>query len=197
MIRAVIEDRLEEFKKIRQKGEGAVFEELIFSILAAGTSALMAQKALERVRPLLNDGSAKRLTRALRSYRFPKQRALCIVSARKAVKDLGMDLTQWLAQFENLFEMREACIRTFRGLGYKTASHFLRNIGYFGLAILDIHVVRTLFALGVLPSDRPPSSRKRYLEAEEQFLIFADKIGVRPEALDLVLWASRTGYVFK
>ncbi len=196
-IKTVVESRLDEFQTVRFKGNQRVFEELIFSILCAGTSALMAQRAVESVTSLIWDAPLKRLTKALKSYRFPRQRALSLFLARETVKRIGGDLIGWLGGFENPFAMREACIRYFHGLGYKTASHFLRNIGHFGCAILDVHVARCLHTLAILPSPQPPSSRKGYLKAEERFLSFAQEIGIYPEALDLVLWASRTGYVFK
>ena len=37
-----------------------------------------------------------------------------------------------------------------KGLGYKEASHFLRNIGVKGHAILDKHVMRCLAEIGVI-----------------------------------------------
>ena len=49
------------------------------------------------------------------------------------------------------FELREWLVKNVIGLGYKEASHFLRNIGKNdGLAILDRHILRNLNRLGVV-----------------------------------------------
>jgi thermostable 8-oxoguanine DNA glycosylase len=62
---------------------------------------------------------------------------------------------------------------------------------------LDKHIVRCLHVFGVLDSDKPPSTRKRYLDAEARYLAFAHQVGIDPDELDLTLWASRTGYIAK
>ena len=40
--------------------------------------------------------------------------------------------------------------RRIKGLGYKEASHFLRNIGFPGYAILDKHILNSLREMGVI-----------------------------------------------
>jgi N-glycosylase/DNA lyase len=82
-----------------------------------------------------------------------------------------------------------------KGLGYKEASHFLRNVGFKGYGILDKHIVRCLAELGVIDSPKPPTTRNRYLEAEQRMKSFADEVGINFDELDLVLWSMRTGKV--
>jgi N-glycosylase/DNA lyase len=83
------------------------------------------------------------------------------------------------------------------GFGYKEASHFLRNIGYTGLAILDRHVLRGMVRLGVLAEIPKIGSRRAYLGVEKIFIDASRVIGIEPEALDLLLWYEATGEVFK
>jgi N-glycosylase/DNA lyase len=108
------------------------------------------------------------LRKRLRSFRDPLERR------------------DWLAQEKQV-----------KGLGYKEASHFLRNIGVKGHAILDKHVMRCLAEVGVIDSPKPPSTRRKYLEVEQQLTRFAREIGVDFDELDLVLWSMKTGEVLK
>jgi N-glycosylase/DNA lyase len=82
-------------------------------------------------------------------------------------------------------------------LGYKEASHFLRNIGIKGHAILDKQVMRCLAEVGVVDSAKPPSTRKQYLDVEQKFLRFAKDIRINCDELDLVLWSMKTGEILK
>ncbi|MEM2114984.1 MAG: hypothetical protein QXS12_05970 [Candidatus Caldarchaeum sp.] len=83
------------------------------------------------------------------------------------------------------------------GMGMKEASHFLRNIGFDGLAILDRHILRYIAANGIINKIEYPYSYGRYLDYERKFVNHAEKIGLTPAELDLLIWASATGRVVK
>ncbi len=87
--------------------------------------------------------------------------------------------------------------RGIKGLGYKEASHFLRNVGYRGYAILDKHILRCLAEVGVLDTPQPPTTRARYLSTEERLRRFAADLGLDFDELDLVLWSMKTGEILK
>ena len=110
-----------------------------------------------------------------------------------------MRLRERLESFRDASERRDwlAQDRRIKGLGYKEASHFLRNIGFKGYGILDKHVVRSLAEMGVIKSAKPPTSRKSYLETEARMREFADQVGIDFDELDLVLWSMKTGEVLK
>jgi len=127
--------------------------------------------------------------------RFPYKKADYIVRNRALMRDEEGGVTGVLV--DDPREAREGLVRTAWGLGYKEASHFLRNIGYRGLAILDRHVLRGMVELGSLRSIPRSLTRRRYLVIEEEFLRLAGLLGIPPEALDMVLWYERTGEVFK
>lgn len=197
-IRPLVLRRLDEFRTAWERGDEAIFEELVFCLLAAGASAVMGIKGVEAIRPVLWKASAEELAQLLRFHLYPMARASYIVAVREVVcRELQGRLRDWLAQFTDHHARRDACVQRFRGIGYKEASHFLRNIGFRGYAILDKHIVRCLHAFGILESDKPPSTRKRYLDAEGRYLAFAQQVGIDPDELDLTLWASRTGYIAK
>lgn len=95
-------------------------------------------------------------------------------------------------------EIRINLVKTVDGLGMKEASHFLRNIGYFGFAVLDRHILKNLKNFKVIPNEKVNiGSHRKYLEIEGLFKEFASKIGLSIEELDLLFWAKETGYVLK
>src|SRR5262249_9067209 len=160
-------------REVWQSGsDQRLWEELAFCIFTAGASARMGLRAVEAVRPLLLDGKSEEMTAALRqagAHRFPVERPGYIVATRNYLREhCGMKLRHALEAFSNPIDRRDwlAQEKRIKGLGYKEASHFLRNIGLKGHAILDKHVLRCLSDLAVVASPKPPTSRLRYLETE-------------------------------
>lgn len=197
-VRPFVLQRLREFRQTWERGDEAVFEELVFCLLTAGASAMIGLKGIEAIRPILWTGTYQELARCLPFHPYPIARARYIVAARQIVQGgLEGKLREWLQSFPDPLSRRDACVQKFRGIGYKEASHFLRNIGYRGYAILDKHILRCLYELGVLESPKAPSTPKRYRTIELCYLRFAERVGIDPDELDLTLWASRTGWIVK
>ena len=199
-----IKQKLREFEEVWRNGSDArLWEELAFCIFTAGASARMGLNSVEAVRSLLIDGGPEEMTLALKkagAHRFPVARPRYIVTTRAYFRaNFDMALRERLRSFSDPLERRDwlAQEKEIKGLGYKEASHFLRNIGIKGHAILDKHVMRCLAEVGVLESSTPPSNRKMYLEIEEKLLQFAREIKVNADELDLVLWSMKTGEILK
>ncbi len=76
-------------------------------------------------------------------------------------------------------------------------SHFLRNIGYRNLAILDRHILKNLVHHGVLLELPKTLTPKKYLDIEQLFQQFAKNIQIPMDALDLLFWSNETGEIFK
>jgi N-glycosylase/DNA lyase len=110
-----------------------------------------------------------------------------------------MRLRERLSSFRDPIERRDWLAKDpgVKGLGYKEASHFLRNIGFKGYGILDKHIVRSLHELKVIDSPKPPASRGKYLDAEEKMRRFAERAGINFDELDLLLWSMKTGEILK
>lgn len=202
--RKEIRARLVEFETVWQEGSDArLWEELVFCIFTAGASARMGLKSIEAVRPLLMNGGQEEMTLALKqagAHRFPVARPGYIVVARDYLSEhCGMALRERLSGFASAIERRDwlAQEKRIKGLGYKEASHFLRNIGLKGLAILDKHVLRCLADLEVIESPRPPTTRARYLATEEKLREVAQHLEIDFDELDLVFWSMKTGEVLK
>ena len=94
-------------------------------------------------------------------------------------------------------ELRAWLVHNVQGLGWKEASHFLRNIGHRNLAILDRHILRNLKRHGVLGSLPASFTPKRYLAVERAFGEFARRVGVSMDELDLLFWSRETGDILK
>lgn len=202
--RKEIQKRLGEFQAVWRRGSDArLWEELAYCIFTAGASARMGLDSVAAVRPLLLEGEPEAMTAAIRragAHRFPVARPRYIVATRNYFRaDFGMALRKRLRSFSDPFERRDwlAQEKQVKGLGYKEASHFLRNIGVMGHAILDKHVMRCLSEVGVVDVTKPPATRTKYLEVERELLRFAREIGIDFDELDLVLWSMKTGEVLK
>lgn len=198
-----IRARLAEFAELRHaRDERRAFEELVYCIFTAGASAVMGENSVQRVRTHLATGSHKRLTEALLgAHRYPRARAGYIVHTRSYLKrECGLNLWERLARYDEDPDARRDFLAAnpgIKGIGYKEASHFLRNVGFNGYAILDKHILRTLFDFGVIDSPKPPTTKKKYLAIEERMREFAVRIGIDFDELDLLLWSNKTGKILK
>ena len=202
--RREIRARLTEFDHVWNSGSDArLWEEMVYCIFTAGSSAASGMTAIKAVKPLLDSGSRAAITRALKkppAYRFHNVRAEHVVATRKFLRtNLAMRLRDKLESFSDAAERRDWLARTpeIRGLGYKEASHYLRNIGFKGYGILDKHIIRCLAELGVLDSAKPPTTRARYLAGENRMKDFAKEVGINFDELDLALWSMKTGKILK
>ncbi len=199
---AEIRSRLDEFARLRAcASDEELWHELVFCIFTANASARMGLRSIEAVRPFLKHGSHEELANALTGvHRFPRARSGYIVTTRDYLEaDCGLGLRERLEAFTDAHERRDWLARTrgIKGLGYKEASHFLRNVGFRGYAILDKHILRSLYELGIVESFQPPSNRARYLATEERLRNFADELQIDFDELDLVLWSLKTGEILK
>ena len=197
-----IRARLAQFRSVWETGtDERLWEELVFCIFTAGASARMGLRSVEAVRHLLSEGNQAELTKALLGvHRYPAARPGYIVVTRDYLReDCGMRLRERLESFDDPLARRDwlAQTRRIKGLGYKEASHFLRNIGFRGYAILDKHILRSLAELGEIESPEPPATRARYLATEERLRQFARRVRIDFDELDLILWSMKTGEVLK
>ena len=193
-VSSVIQKRIEEFERIGRSSIKEIFKELCFCILTANYNArgvVKIQEAIGDGFPTLGyDQLAKKLKEL--GHRFPSTRAKYIVEARKKIGEIDKVLHSELTEKEK----REWLAKNIKGLGYKEASHFLRNIGYKNLAIIDFHVVDVLVRYGLIKKPKTLTKRK-YLEIEDVLKKIADRVGLSLAELDLYLWYMETGVVLK
>jgi N-glycosylase/DNA lyase len=202
--RKEIRARLREFRHVWQTAsDSRLWEEMVYCIFTAGASAKMGLRSVEAVRPFLEKGQRQAMTRALvaaGAHRFPNARPAYVVITRDYLQSsFSMRLRERLNSFSDPFQRRDwlATEPRIKGLGFKEASHYLRNIGFKGYSILDKHIVRCLAELRVIDSPTPPTNRQRYLETESRMRQFAGEVGIDFDELDLVLWSIKTGEILK
>ncbi len=193
--------RIEEFKDILKKDEKRVFLELIFCLLTPQSKAKRCWEASNRVvaeDPNL-EADPKSISTKLRGIRFREKKAKYIKEAKETfIKDGEFCIKKRMCSFRDSKEAREWLVQNIKGMGYKEASHFLRNIGMGeNLAILDRHILKNLKKIGLIKEIPKNLSKNRYFEIEKIFEIFAKEIEIPMDHLDLVLWCKETGEVFK
>jgi len=195
-----IKERLNDFKEIFNKGNKEIFEELCFCILTPNASARMGINAMNSLKPILYTGNLQDLQNALKrsSYRYPNKRAEYILEVREFIKnELKFQLKEKILSFNNKEELREWLVNNIKGIAYKEASHYLRNIGFKGYCIIDKHILNCLKEANVIPSNERPKNKKQYLEIEQKMKEFAEAININIDELDLLLWSHKTGEILK
>lgn len=193
-IKNLVDTRLREFKEIGNGSSDNIFEELCFCILTANFNAERSMKIQRQIGDGFLSFSKPDLAKKLRElgHRFPNTRAKYIVDARKH-KNVLKDIVK---TFNDDNELREWIIKNVKGIGYKEASHFLRNIGYTSFAIIDFHIVDVLTKHNIIKKPKVLTKRK-YLEIEDLLREIAGKSNVNLAELDLYLWYMETGKILK
>ncbi len=202
MRRQEIRRRLAQFAAIGRRGSDLnLWEEMVFCFFTGGCSARMGLNALEAVKPILITGEQPELAAALTGvHRYPNARSRYVVASREYLRQhCGLKLRKKLRSFNCRLERRDWLVREpgIKGLGYKEASHYLRNIGFTGYAILDKHVLNCLAELKIIDEPKPPNTRLRYLMIEDKLKNLTEMTGIDFDELDLVLWSMKTGVILK
>ncbi len=196
----VINSRLLEFEKVGEEGDERIFSELCFCILTPQSKARVCDVAIKGLvkTGVLFNGTFDEIRAFLVGVRFPNNKARFLIGARNFfTSERGLRIKDKIGEFVDPLLLREWLVANVKGLGYKEASHFLRNIGLGSdLAILDRHILKNLHLLGVIDDERV-DGKKRYLEIEKRMLRFSKDINISLGELDLLLWSEETGEIFK
>ncbi len=146
--KSAIKKRLKEFSSLHKGKDKEIFSELCFCILTPQAKAVSCDRAVRQLEnsDLLLKGCVREVRSCLKGMvRFHNKKAEYLVGARRLFKKgKTLDIKSRLDPRNN-FKMREWLVSNIKGLGYKEASHFLRNIGLGkNLAILDVHILKNL-----------------------------------------------------
>jgi N-glycosylase/DNA lyase len=135
---------------------------------------------------LLSESELKKCLKNL-GYRFYNLRSKYIVLARERIERIAK-----IVREKNEYEARERLVENIKGIGWKEASHFLRNLGFKDLAILDRHVLRVLKEFGIIDEIPKTLTKKKYLEIEAKLREIATKLKISLAELDLYLFYLAT-----
>ena len=185
-IKLIIKSRIKEFKDNKN-----LFSELCFCLLTANFQAQRCIEIQNKLKDKFIFLTEQQLAGELKSagHRFPNTRAKYIYEARQHQK-LICSLPQ------NGKQAREILVKNIKGLGMKEASHFLRNIGYKDVAIIDFHILDLLEKQGLIKKPKTITPKK-YLEIEKILENLANQANLNLAELDLCLWYLETGKVLK
>ncbi len=193
-VKKLVDARLSEFRELGNGSSNEIFKELCFCILTANFNAEKSMK----IQMKIGDGflilPESLLASKLKElgHRYPNTRARYIVNARKHKNSLRTTIKM----FNDENKLREWLDKNVKGIGYKEASHFLRNIGYTDFAIIDFHIIDVLTKYNIIK--KPKTLTKRtYLETEELLRKIAGKSNFNLAELDLYLWYMETGKILK
>ena len=195
-----IRSRLLEFKETFQKADDLqIFHELSFCILSSGVGPKTAGRCMGAIGEKLADGEEDELLGRIETiHKYAENASRYIVSTRKYLKEEhGFLLKSLVSSFEDRVERRDFFAKNpgIKGLGYMQASHFLRNLGFSGYAILDRNNLASLSELGITGETKYPLTRKRYLETESLMTEAARELEVSLDEFDLLLWSRKRKYV--
>ena len=116
------------------------------------------------------------------------------MKAREQFLNSSSSIKQNIAQLGNAYQAREWLVENVNGMGYKEASHFLRNIGQgMDLAILDRHILRFLNGSGILEAFPHSLRAKDYVYYEQLLRRFAFRLSIPLGHLDFILWYIQSG----
>lgn len=192
--KSAIRKRLEEFTTVPPS---EYFYELAYCILTPQSSAANAAKAigiLKRQDFFHTDIDPSPLLHQKDFYiRFHHTKGRHLIAAKEKFAAILQQLQNGMTGND----LREWLVHNIKGFGYKEASHFLRNIGYRNLAILDRHVIKNLVRYKAIRSAPKTMTRKRYLSIEKKFQRFANRLGIPMDELDLLFWSLETGQILK
>ncbi|MFP4459892.1 MAG: N-glycosylase/DNA lyase [Candidatus Zixiibacteriota bacterium] len=197
-----LDSRLQEFRDVWKRfDKEEIFCEFTFCLMTPQSKARSCQAALESLidKGLLKDGSKEEIARDINIVRFRNNKAGYIVEAREKYNSQAKkSLRDILAEIAEPVMMRKWLVENVKGMGFKEGSHFLRNIGFGdNLAILDRHILKNLVKLNIIKEIPKSLSPKRYIAIEAKMRKFSSTVDIPMDELDLILWYSEAGEIFK
>jgi len=171
------------------KDDEYLFGELCFSILTSQSRAKNCRESINRLKTdkKLFVANLEELRKYLKGVRFPDAKAERIIEAREKLPDLKRMVSS------NPQELRKWLIENIKGIGIKQSANFMRNIGFKGLPIIDIHVQNFLRKIGYNDHELGSLTKKQYIELEKKFLRLAKELKIPPEELDIAIWLYQSG----
>ncbi|MCB9220272.1 MAG: DNA lyase [Ignavibacteria bacterium] len=193
-LKPLIRQRLFDFENM---SESKYFYELCFCICtpqSKASSALAVQNRLEELEFLNNEIDVTTILEDRKNYiRFHNQKS----NRLQLIKTQWNEIKTVLDSGYSAEEKRDWINDNVKGIGRKESAHYLRNIGYKNLAILDRHILKHLVSCGIFNEIPNIATKKRYDEVSERFKWFSEKVGIPMDELDLLFWAEEAGEILK
>ncbi len=186
--------KLEEFKSIPKE---KYFYEMVYCLctpMSKAENAMKVQIYFEQIDFWNKPTDPAPILRNSEHYiRFHKQKSKYIIENHKQFDAILSTIERNCS----VGEKRNILVNTVKGFGMKESAHFLRNIGQFGMPILDRHILRTMQRFGVIKEIPKSISKKNYENLERLYIDWCNYNKLSVEELDLVLWKLETGNILK
>jgi N-glycosylase/DNA lyase len=194
LLRDAIRSRLEDFSRVP---DNEYFYELIYCLLTPQSSAINAGRTVEVLKKLdfeHADFNPEDILHSPAHYiRFHRTKAGHLLRCKAGYEKIHKKILE-SPEGETL---RAWLVGNVVGLGWKEASHFLRNIGYRNLAILDRHILKNLHRYGAIDKAPRTLTPRLYMQIEQKFRTFSKQAGIPMDELDLLFWSMETGIILK
>jgi N-glycosylase/DNA lyase len=197
-----ISQREKHFEDVWKEGtEEEIFAELVFCLFTPQSKAVTCWAAVNALadKNMILNSTQDDIANTINGVRFKHNKAKYVIETRNFfMVDGQIKIKEKLASFNDTYELRKWLIANVKGIAYKEAGHFLRNIGISkDLAILDRHILKNLKVYGAIEEIPKNLNVKTYLEIEKKMQNFAEKIAVPMFHLDMLFWCKNTGGIFK
>lgn len=198
-----IAQRLQDYRDVwTHGGNREIHVELSFCVLTPQSKARSAWAAITALRDngLLFTGAPAEIATYLHSVRFFNNKAKYLVLLRHQMTgtDGGLITRDFFAGLKTPLAMRDWIVNNIKGMSYKEAGHFIRNVGFGDdIAILDRHILKNLLRLGAIDNIPQSLTPTLYLDIEKKMRTFCRAVGIPMAAMDLLLWCMETGEIFK
>lgn len=171
------------------KDDECLFGELCFCILTPQSRAKICREAINKLKSdkKLFSADENELRNYLKGVRFPYKKVIYIIEAREKLPKIKEILNSDSKDF------REWLMENIKGLGLKESAHFMRNIGFKGLPIIDVHIQNFLIEIGYYDKKTESLTKKQYIELENKFLELAKELKIPTEELDIAIWLYQSG----
>lgn len=143
---------------------------------------------------------------SIKETRFYNQKAKRLKEAKKKFDEILYAINIWRYNREGIetlsgednfdsYDLRNWLVKNVKGLGMKTASHFIRNLGDTSLAIIDTHIIKFLKTQTVdcVRISMQPCNKTDYLFMEKRFKKIAKRNKLTTAELDALVWKRYSG----
>ncbi len=126
----------------------------------------------------------------LKPVRFYKNKAIFLLEMKENFSNILKVIRSSIIDNKVIdpIELRNWLIDNIKGIGRKTSSHFIRNLGDQSLAIIDTHIIKFMIAEGYYNIKEDDSLKSNYFEIERQLIDIADENDLTVAELDSILW---------
>ncbi len=120
-------------------------------------------------------------------YRFYKSKSEAIYNAILFFKEYSFDIGTFIAQYSDYKLIRKELMKI-AGIGYKIASHWLRNMGFY-IPVIDLHIKNLLLKFNIINDNN--ISYRAYEKIQNRII---KELEIDNISFDLALWYYGKNY---